>query len=119
MTETFEQIQLRLLRASYERLGVFLNHGPENIGPVVTREIALMVRRAAGVYGLDVFAEIGRSMVDNERKRLGFCITCSGSPKPISDEKTPHGGDYGIYGMCVDCLASAREDEPEEEAASV
>jgi hypothetical protein len=108
--ETFEATQLRLLRASYARLGVRLDKSPEAANAILY-EVAVLVRRAAGVYGLGVFAEIGKPIVAAERERLGFCVQCEGSPNPISSELTPNGDSYG---MCDPCLASVRTDEEDE-----
>ena len=108
--ESFESIQKRLLRARIDRLRLFAE---KDIAALVAFSVGPVLLAAIGGYGEPVVARLSQMLLDAEKIRLGFCPMCKGSPKPISNEKTPHGESWG---MCDGCLSIARETDPAPDA---
>lgn len=106
MSRSLLDSQRQLLPARLERLAKLVRLN----APQAVLDFAGEHTIRAIVYGIgpSVLEALGKKLIGSLRSDVGLCPFHDGEDRPISSELTPHGESWG---MCDDCLASAREGE--------
>jgi hypothetical protein len=102
--KTFEGVQKRLLQDRLERFSKLLELKAPSV--ILQNSFALVFKAFVSLYGNKSLEYIANHLIEGEKRRLGFCLTCFENPNYIGYSDSP-------YMMCEQCSNSVKECENE------
>ena len=106
---SYEEVHRALLVTSSERLVRFLQLNVPKL--MITNEVSILFRRALGYLGPDLFAQLGREFIDQDRQVRKFCRECGKRCGDTINFELEAG--LVVVGFCPECVVATLERKPE------